>query len=771
MKVKRSQKSNSVGQDEPKLAPDKLWEEREQQRRAARRRKSVIICVAVFLLFVITSSILIYIESGSSISPFEVGIWQATLVLNILITMLLVFLIFRNLIKLYFERKQRKLGARLKTKLVVAFVSFSLIPSILLFMLASGLVREMFGKWLVPDVEQVYHKALSIASFYHQQDVNRAQRLAARIAEAISEEGLLSKAKHRSLNELVAAKAREYGLAGVQVIGDGGELARVSSGNISMPGDVFEYDPDRVDGLLKSRKERLLDYSSFGHNQLISCAVPIPSKSGKAQGVVIVKYLVPPKIAAANDFVKSRIMRYRLLSANEAGKQSTYFVLVLILTLLIVFAATWFGFYVAKVMTRPIERLLGGLQAVSRGDLSVHLSGETNDEMGLLVNAFNKMAADLRASRSAVDKAESQLSKSSRDYDRRRRHMEAILSNIGTGVVSLNTKGKITIINEAALAILGLTEDSCVHWDFREVFLAPDLRELGNLIDAIIHSKRNIRERECNVVVKGEIRTLLVTLTVLRDTGGNEMGFVVVFEDLSQLLKAKRSAAWREVARRIAHEIKNPLTPIQLYAQRLQKHLRKVGGDDNGLFKECVDTIIQEVNGLKLLVNEFSRFARMPEVQARPDDIHKVIKEVLPLYEGSAGKAKITLRLDESVPPTYIDAEQMKQVFRNLITNAIEAARDFVNIQIVTSYDPVLKIIRIEVSDDGCGIKQEDKERLFLPYFSRKKQGTGLGLAIVQRIIEDHNGYIRVQDNEPQGTKFIIELPGGASLRAQVPTA
>lgn len=341
--------------------------------------------------------------------------------------------------------------------------------------------------------------------------------------------------------------------------------------------------------------------------------------------------------------------------------------------------------------------------------------------------------------------------------------MEAILSNIATGVVSLNIKGKITIINESALSILNLQEEACVQRDHKEVFFAPDLRELGDLVEMIFKTEQNIRERECQVKVRGEMRTLLVTLARLRETSGNEMGYVVVFEDLSQLLKAKKAAAWREVARRIAHEIKNPLTPIQLYAQRLQKQAKRLGTSDDGLFKECVDTIMQEINGLKLLVNEFSRFARMPEIQTRPDDLHKVIRDVLALYDGNLANTKITLKLDEAVPITNIDSEQMKQVFRNLIGNAMEAATDFLTIEITTHYDTVLKIVRIELADDGAGIAPENKDKLFLPYFSTKKRGTGLGLAIVQRIIEDHNGYIRVRDNLPKGTRFIIELPGGTN--------
>ncbi|MCD6328093.1 PAS domain-containing protein, partial [bacterium] len=463
--------------------------------------------------------------------------------------------------------------------------------------------------------------------------------------------------------------------------------------------------------------------------------------------------------------------RFRLISAEQEGRQATYVLLVLILTLLIIFAATWFGFYVAKMMTRPVEMLLHGLASVARGELGVSLSGESDDEMGLLLNAFNMMSADLKASKTAADNAENKLSRSSRDYDRRRRHMEAILSNIATGVVSLNIKGKITTVNEAALSILNLKEERCVQRDYKDVFFDPDLKELGDLVHTILKTKRNIRERECHVTVRGDTRALLTTLTLLRDTSDSDMGFVVVFEDLSQLLKAKKAAAWREVARRIAHEIKNPLTPIQLYAQRLQKQAGKLGADQDGLFKECVDTIIQEINGLKLLVNEFSRFARMPAVHTRRGDIHKVITDVIALYDGSLQNAKIELLFDDSVPQTNIDVEQMKQVFRNLIKNAIEAATDFITIEIATHYDPVLKIVRIEVSDDGKGIDHESKDKLFLPYFSTKKRGTGLGLAIVQRIIEDHNGYIRVQNNVPKGTRFMIELPGAQSWPGSAPEA
>ncbi len=750
------------------LRPGEALEVNERQTKSARRHKNLIIVLAISLLAVIASSVIVYIESGSlidkesdSVSGFERGVWQATLMLNILITMLLVFLIFRNLIKLYFERKHKKIGARLRTKLVVAFVTFSLIPSILLYMLASGLVRETFDRFLIPDVERVYQSAVDLAGFYHEQDVKRAERLATTVAGLVGQNELLLASNREELRRLISEKANEYGLGGIQVLKKKKEVARVGGTETGLSEAVFKFDDERIEQLLENEKSRLVENLSAAGTDVISCAVPVKSSDGSALGAIIVKYVVWPEVSSSKERISSSIMRYRLFSTKEEWKQRVYVILVLILTLLIVFAATWFGFYLAKVMTRPIERLLGGLQSVAKGDLGVHLSGETNDEMGLLVNAFNKMVADLKASKTAVNKAESQLSRSSRDYDRRRRHMEAILSNIATGVVSLNIKGKITIVNESALSMLSLQEETCVQRDFREVFFAPDLRELGNLIEGIVKGKRSIREHECQVTVRGQNRTLLVTLALLRDTTDSDMGFVVVFEDLSQLLKAKKSAAWREVARRIAHEIKNPLTPIQLYAQRLQKQSRKLGTDDDGLFKECVDTIIQEINGLKLLVNEFSRFARMPEVQARPDDIHKTIRDVLALYNGNLSNAKIELRLDESVPRTNIDAEQMKQVFRNLINNALEAASEFITIEISTHYDSVLKIIRIELADDGAGIDRENKDKLFLPYFSTKKRGTGLGLAIVQRIIEDHNGYIRVQDNVPKGTRFIIELPGG----------
>ena len=741
--------------------------ESERPARLAKSRKRLIIVLAVVLFLLIASSVVVYMESGSlmsnegqSGSSFERGIWQFTLMLNTLIIMLLVVLIFRNLIKLYFERKHKKVGAKLRSKLVIAFVAFSLIPSVLLYMLASGLVRETFGKLLIPDVERVYQDAVDIASFYHAQDVKRAERWARMIAEQVQKRGLLSASRHDELVKLISDKMREYGFGGVQVLMGDKEISRVSRAKALLTDAIFKLDRDRIGPLLKGEKSEIIENLSANKADVISCAVPVKSADGQVLGAVIVKYVIPPQISQSKKQVSSSIMRYKLFSTKEVLKQKVYVALVLIVTLLIIFAATWFGFYVAKVMTRPIERLLGGLQSVARGDFGVHLSGETNDEMGLLVNAFNKMAADLKASKTAVDKAENQLSRSSRDYDRRRRHMESILSNIATGVVSFNIKGKITIINKAALAILDLQEEACVQRDFKEVFFAPDLRELGELIEMIVKTNRSVRERECQITIKGQVRTLLVTLAVLRDRSDNEMGFVMVFEDLSQLLKAKKSAAWRQVARRIAHEIKNPLTPIQLYAQRLQKHSRNLSPEDKALFKECIDTIIQEINGLKLLVNEFSRFARMPEVQTRPDDIHKVIKDVLSLYDGNLSNAKISLALDESVPQTKIDAEQMRQVFKNLINNALEAASKFVTIDISTHYDNVLKIVRIELADDGEGIDQESKEKLFLPYFSTKKRGTGLGLAIVQRIIEDHNGYIRVEDNVPKGTKFIIELPG-----------
>jgi two-component system nitrogen regulation sensor histidine kinase NtrY len=366
------------------------------------------------------------------------------------------------------------------------------------------------------------------------------------------------------------------------------------------------------------------------------------------------------------------------------------------------------------------------------------------DEIGMLVQSFNQMTGDLQVSRS--------------ELEQRKKYMEIVLKNVAAGVISIDEKGKVSTINTSAEQMLEIKGEAVLEKDFSEVLPREYVGQVERLLDELKSSRKDSIERQVIVNLEGKSLSLLINLTTLKDEEGKSLGVVAVFDDLTQLIKAQRMAAWREVARRIAHEIKNPLTPIQLSAQRLRKRYLEKLQPDGAVFDECTRTIVKQVEELKGMVNEFSNFARMPASQPTPNHLNEIIEETLALFQGFQKQVRFEFNPDD-LPVLNVDRDQMKRVMINLIKNSLAAMENGGRIRIQTSYNPQLQTVRLEVSDDGCGIPDEDKERLFEPYFSTKKTGTGLGLAIVNAIISDHRGYIRVRDNKPRGTTFLIELP------------
>jgi two-component system nitrogen regulation sensor histidine kinase NtrY len=370
------------------------------------------------------------------------------------------------------------------------------------------------------------------------------------------------------------------------------------------------------------------------------------------------------------------------------------------------------------------------------------------------------MAKDLREGKSKLDVVNRDLITSNKELDQRRLYMETILENVAAGVISADSRGVILTINKSAQKMLNISAQEMIGQNYKNV-LGPKYRSIisGFVADKNLFKKGSI-QREIGISIRGRSLKLLVSLDVLRDDQDNYLGLVAVFEDLTELEKAQRMAAWREVARRIAHEVKNPLTPIQLSAQRLRrKYGERLAKEDGTVFDECTRLIIDNVEELKVLVNEFSNFARMPGSSPMPDNIRQILQDAILLYKDAHKNITFEFIEDDDIPIFRLDKEQVKRAMINLFDNAVAAISGKGKISTGLFYDKVSKIVRIEVADTGTGISNGDKEHLFEPYFSTKKSGTGLGLAIVSRIISEHNGFIRVEDNKPKGTKFIIELP------------
>ncbi|HSH14172.1 MAG TPA: ATP-binding protein, partial [Desulfurivibrionaceae bacterium] len=523
---------------------------------------------------------------------------------------------------------------------------------------------------------------------------------------------------------------------------------------------IPEVPPEMLRRVLEGEKDLVVTQAIEG-GELVRglTTVNLGSANDRRRDVLITSLLMPRQRLQAMESISRGLEGYRQLMILKNPVKNSAYAMLVIVTLLIIFSAVWFGFYVARGLTGPITKLAEATRRVADGELDFVLEKESGDELGTLVESFNQMTRDLLTGKSELEEVNLALQASYQELEKRQRYTETILQNVGAGVISLDEKGMITSINRFAEELLKIDKSRMIGRHYREV-LRPDHKALldGFFLE-LVRSGKAVVQHPVRLTLGDESFLLRVKFTQLKDEQGKRLGVVLVFDNLTELEKAQRMAAWREVARRIAHEVKNPLTPIQLSAQRLRKRYLERLADDGEVFDNCTKTIINQVDELKTLVSEFSSFARMPAVRKAPGDLGEVGREVLLFYREAHKNVEFEGRF-EQVPRFSFDREQIKRVLINLLDNAVAAVGpEGGRIGIAISFNPVEKAAFLEVWDNGPGVPEENKLRLFEPYFSTKKTGTGLGLAIASTIVADHDGYIRIRDNEPGGARFVIELP------------
>jgi PAS domain S-box-containing protein len=404
--------------------------------------------------------------------------------------------------------------------------------------------------------------------------------------------------------------------------------------------------------------------------------------------------------------------------------------------------------------------LAAGAREIGAGHLDHRIEPETRDEFGSLVEAFNAMAAELATSQRRLDRSRLEMERKNAEIEERRRYIETVLQRIATGVISIGPDGRVSTVNAAAARLLEV-ETAIVGVAIEQVLAREDLQPLATLVRAVIAGGGKPAGQEIALARDGREIHLAAAATALQSEGGAHEGTVLVFDDVTPLVRTQRVAAWRDVARRLAHEIKNPLTPIQLSAERMSRHFAGAPEATRALVDECTSAIVTEVESLKALVDEFAQFARMPAPRAVPANLNAVLTETLALYSGLLSGITIDRELAPALPPVRLDVEQIRRVVINLIDNAIEALSGMTGgrIGVQTQHDPGNAVARIVIADNGPGVPPADREKLFMPYYSTKKRGSGLGLAIVRRIVGEHGGSIEVGDNTPRGSRFVIELP------------
>ncbi len=720
-----------------------------------KRKKELIIIGIIIALISLLSVARTNIGSINMPPPSNIVIF--TLIsLNVVLLILVIFLVTRNIAKLILERKRGVLGTRLRTKLVAAFVTLTIIPTMVLFFTSILFLNRSMEGWLSSEVETAIEESMNVANIYYKEASADAIHYASSISNEITQRRLLKEENLAILQSLLQEKMALFRLSAVEIFSaQGEELVKIISPEIGITSM-----PSPESGLVQSAMEgkTMSIVVGTGTADIIEGIVPIKSSFNPKDvvGVLVVDYYIPESLSGRMGIIKSSFADYIQSLRLKGPIKTNYIIILTSVTLLVIFSAIWFGLNISKGLINPIEKLVEGTQRISRGDLGFYIDVQSNDELGILVQDFNAMVYDLTESRRHLESAYNELA-----Y--RNRYIETVLNNISTGVITVNSDDCITMINPAAQNMFAITEESVIGKDFPEILQESQIPMVSELVEALMKSRGTSTQRQITVSVEGKRLALMGHASLLYDDNNEHMGMVVVFDDLTQLQKMERMAAWREVARRIAHEVKNPLTPIQLSAQRLRRRYLENLGDDGQVFDECTRVIINEVDEMKRLVNEFSAFAKMPSSMPMPDNLNQVVSDAVTLYRQAHSQIEYVVELDATLPVVEIDSAQISRAIGNLLENAttavLEAANSLKRVTIRTSYDPDVHIATLDIADTGEGIPSKVKERLFEPYFSTKKSGTGLGLVIVNRIIADHNGFIRVRDNKPTGTVFSIELP------------
>jgi two-component system nitrogen regulation sensor histidine kinase NtrY len=762
--------------------------------RERRKRKREYIAITLLaVLFVLLTIAEFRLTKLSSTLPFVTSIFFFGLLnFNIVILIALVWLVLRNVGKLFIERRRKVLGSRLKTKLVISFLAFAIIPTLVLFFIAALYINSSFDKWFSLKIQNTFQASLDITRTYYRNTDQNAMHFAEHIASGVGKRVHSPRELHGDLlvsepptwiSEYLNSQRDLLALDAVELYFDPlreRALAQrpIENAQRASAGEVLDYFPrlplDLLDKAFGGEAVSVVQH--IGAGDLIRCLVPIRQRdlpTGLVVGVMVVDSYIPVSLVNKVDEIASVLDDYKATNPLKYPMKTTYLVILVMITLVVLFVAMWIGLYMAREITQPVERLVAGAQSVGAGNLDVAIQSVGHDEISVLIQSFNKMTSDLRDNRE-------RLTEASADLERRRLQLEAVLANINTGVIAVNSAGKITTLNKAAAMLLETDAKVAEGGSYTSVLQGESLHLAQVITHAFATAKISLEgvgePTQWNFrSTKEGVKVLGAVVTRLRENENN-WGVVAVIDDVTYLIKGQREMAWREVARRIAHEIKNPLTPIKLSAQRLQRRLGDFRGKDGEILKECTDTIIKHTDELKEMVNEFSNFARFPEISPAPHDLNAALGEVIKLYKQAHPQIAFKLDLEAKLPIFEFDRDQIKRVAINLLDNACAALHAPAaghsgqaghqagpQIKIASHYNEQLQMAIVEVADNGPGMTEEVKARVFEPYFSTKTGGTGLGLAIAKRIVNDHDGFIRVQSLPMEGTKFLIELP--TSLR------
>ena len=705
--------------------------------RALRHRRDNRLIVAVALaVFFIWGGIYLSQEGSRPFAPTNLASRVPLFVLwylDVLLIAATLFVIFRALVKLLLDRRRGTLGTKFRTKLLITQLGLTSVPIALLFLAATNLLQRSIDRWFSTPVETIVNRAESLRDLADR----RLEDAVAREARALA--GELGSGGEDAALALFGREQKLRGFSSLEFYPRQGEPVRVASVREAPP----PFPPDALERALR-QGDAIATSFQRDNSRWVRAA-----QRSTAGGVIVVGELVPPAESSAGDFVARAWSEYRKIEVQKPAIQATSILVFTLLTLALLFAAIWTGLTLARRTTAPIVALAESTRRITEGDLTAEVAVPATDELGVLVQSFNRMTAEIRDNRQRLESSNRDLTDINRSLDRERQLLSTILETARTGIIAVDPSGRVQIANPAAIEILGLASRPA---DIGELSGRADLRPMFESLDAVRMGRKPV-PREFPSGGAGMQRRAEVSVAAMPGGGGT----VIALEDTTEVARAQKLEAWTEAAKRVAHEIKNPLTPIRLSAERMVKKLNASDPGAADAVREGAEVIIEEVDLLKTMVDQFSRFAKMPESHPTATDLSALAEKTLSLYRES--KDGVSLRLENELPrPVYrLDGDQFQRVLVNLLDNALEASGSGGTVTLHLAERS--GTLQIQVTDTGSGIAPQDREKIFLPEFSTKSGGSGLGLAIVSRIVADHQGTIRWEENRPRGSRFVIEIP------------
>ena len=721
---------------------------------------------ATFLLVLLLSGLnafrLGFLHPGSTV---QILLFSGLSVLIFLLFVTVLILLSRNILKLLADERSRVLGSRLRTRMILGALLISFAPALFMFAFSYGLLNRSIDRWFSQPVAELRENSTRIALELAQYVSLNARSEAESLARSRSFASAYQDSNFAALVDEIRTHRITLQGGFAIVYRDGAEVADYALPKSSQQITVRSWLNDDTSEDIPSSEPITSVVLSAAHRTdepivtIGGTEYALGDTTVDGGGVVVIGLPMPAGLDATVTQIRNGADEYWAIYRQRRSIRSTFFLLLLMLTALIFFASSWLALFLSKQITRPVEALADAMNEIAEGEYGKRITVSATEELGELIRSFNHMAADLEQSRTLAETSATQLSAVNLSLESRRKELEIILETIPSGVVTLDADRSIMQANRAFLDLFAPHHSG----DLTGVSLNSVLPvEVSSEITMLERRAQRMGIAASEYEIPGPIRTLSLTVTIaVLDLGGNRRGSILVTEDVTEFLRAQRQLAWKQVAQRVAHEIKNPLTPIALSAERIRRHMDLPRPESEAVIRKCSDVILTSVESMRTLVDQFAVLAEFPAAQPRPDDLNRIIEGTVALFHGRLDKIRIEQRLDRNLPPVMVDAQSLQRALANLIDNAAEAMQDSLLriLSIETCLNENHSMAELVLSDTGHGLTDESRERLFLPYFSTKQRGSGLGLAIAAKIIQEHHGAIRAENNSPTGARFIIELP------------